>query len=420
MKRALLIADGTAGDVFPFVWLGRMLQASGCECTLVSSRDFKSFVNGTELRFHPFRGNDFQETLAAPDRLKPWAGTHSCFRFAGKATGNIADTVEEWIKANGKPDIMLASSICFGARLVREKHEVALITTHLSPLSVRSIHSLPLFLPWLKALRWLPYWLRRIFLNGPHPFEASAMPGVKEHCVRLGVRPPTRLCEEWWDSPDGSLALFPEWFAAPQPDWPRDLLQLDFPLEDLALTKGGLSPKIKEFLAQGEPPVVFTAGSFNFQSSRFFEIATEAVRQTGYRAVLVCSRFDQVPANLGDRIVATEYEPFSLLLTNALAFVHRGGIGTLSQGLAAGVPQIVIPEVNDQYDNADRLVRLGAGTVVSNRGLNARALTRALEKGIRNFQFKQRAIEYLAVRRAKDTKELLASWMQSRLSRAVK
>ncbi len=420
MKRALLIAHGTAGDVFPFVWLGRMLQASGCECTLISSQEFKAFINGTGLGFHPLRGDNFKETLAAPDRLKPWAGTHSCFRFAGRATGTIADTVEEWMKANGKPDILFAPSICFGARLVREKHGIALVTTHLSPLSIHSIHSPPLFLPRLKWLRWLPYRLRHLFLSGPSPFEASAMPAVKEHCERLGVRPPKRLREEWWDSPDGSLALYPEWFAVPQPDWPTNLLQLDFPLEDLAPTTGGLSPRLKKFLAQGEPPVVFTAGSFNFKASPFFKVATETVRQTGCRAVLVCSRFDQVPADLGDRIIATEYEPFSQLLPNALAFVHRGGIGTLSQGLAAGVPQIVIPEVNDQHDNAERLARLGAGTILSSRSLNVRALARAIGKGIRDFQFKQRATEYSAMRRSKDTKEVLASWMQSCLKRAVK
>jgi len=397
-----------------------MLQASGCECTLISSHEFKTFINGTGLGFHPLRGDNFQETLAAPDRLKPWAGTHSCFRFAGRATGTIADTVEEWMKANGKPDLMFAPSICFGARLVREKHGVALITTHLSPLSVHSVHSPPLFLPRLKWLRWLPYWLKHIFLSGPSPFEASAMPAVKEHCERLGVRPPTRLREEWWDSPDGSLALFPEWFAAPQPDWPRDLLQLDFPLEDLATATGGLSPRLKEFLAQGEPPVVFTAGSFNFKASHFFQVAMEAVRQTGCRAVLVCSRLDQVPTDLGDRIFATEYEPFSQLLPNALAFVHRGGIGTLSQGLAAGVPQIVIPEVNDQHDNADRLARLGAGTILSNRRLNVKALTEALKKCLHGFQLKQRATEYSALRRSKNTKEDLAFWLQSRAGRADK
>ena len=415
MKKALLIAHGTAGDVLPFVWLGRKLQTLGCECTLIGSSELKTLLNGTGLGFQSIRDDDFHEMLAAPDRLKPWAGTHSCFRFAGRATGSTADTVEQWMKLHGKPDLIFAPAICFGARLIREKHGVTLITTHLSPLSIHSLRSPPLFLPRLKWLRWLPYWLRHKLLSGPSPFEASAMPAIREHCDRLGVRPPSKLREEWWDSPDGSLALFPEWFAEPQPDWPPNLLQLDFPLEDLAQTKGGLSPRLKEFLAHGEPPVVFTAGSFNFQASHFFQVAAEAAHQTGYRGVLVCSRYDQVPADLGDEIIASEYESFSELLPGALAFVHRGGIGTLSQGLVAGIPQIVIPQVNDQHDNADRLARLGAGTILSNQNLNARTLAKALRRSVDGFQFKQRATEYAQIRRTKNLTDELAHWLQSRL-----
>jgi rhamnosyltransferase subunit B len=41
--------------------------------------------------------------------------------------------------------------------------------------------------------------------------------------------------------------------------------------------------------------------------------------------------------------------------------VHHGGIGTAAQGLAAGVPQLVMPLAHDQPDNADRLKRLGVG-----------------------------------------------------------
>jgi UDP:flavonoid glycosyltransferase YjiC (YdhE family) len=41
--------------------------------------------------------------------------------------------------------------------------------------------------------------------------------------------------------------------------------------------------------------------------------------------------------------------------------VHHGGIGTVSQGLAGGVPQVVMPMGFDQFDNAARIERLGVG-----------------------------------------------------------
>jgi rhamnosyltransferase subunit B len=41
--------------------------------------------------------------------------------------------------------------------------------------------------------------------------------------------------------------------------------------------------------------------------------------------------------------------------------VHHGGIGTVAQGLAAGVPQLVMAMSHDQPDNGCRLTHLGVG-----------------------------------------------------------
>lgn len=49
------------------------------------------------------------------------------------------------------------------------------------------------------------------------------------------------------------------------------------------------------------------------------------------------------------------------LLPHAALLGHHGGIGTLSQGFASGVPQLVLPLSHDQPDNGRRLERLGAG-----------------------------------------------------------
>lgn len=60
-----------------------------------------------------------------------------------------------------------------------------------------------------------------------------------------------------------------------------------------------------------------------------------------------------------------EFVPFSWLVPRAAALVHHGGVGTVSQGLAGGVPQVVMPMGFDQFDNAARLKRLGVGASLS-------------------------------------------------------
>jgi UDP:flavonoid glycosyltransferase YjiC (YdhE family) len=49
----------------------------------------------------------------------------------------------------------------------------------------------------------------------------------------------------------------------------------------------------------------------------------------------------------------------SHVLPRCAALVSHAGIGTLAQGLAAGVPQLTMPMGFDQPDNATRLQRLG-------------------------------------------------------------
>lgn len=56
-----------------------------------------------------------------------------------------------------------------------------------------------------------------------------------------------------------------------------------------------------------------------------------------------------------------DYVPFSALLPRAAAIVHHGGIGTTAHALAAGIPQLVVPRIYDQPDNAGHVRRLGVG-----------------------------------------------------------
>lgn len=94
---------------------------------------------------------------------------------------------------------------------------------------------------------------------------------------------------------------------------------------------------------------------------KFFEAGLAACERLGRRAVLVTRYPDELPPALGDRAIARSYVPFSDLMPRVAAVVHHGGIGTTAQGLAAGVPQLVMPMSHDQPDNAVRLRTLGVG-----------------------------------------------------------
>ena len=410
MPHILLLPFGSAGDVFPFIWLGRQLMARGHRVTMITACLFEEHARKAGLNFIPLGEKDeFESMIRDPRIWKLGHGTKVVFDFAAKSVEPYLAAIESC----GKVDLMLAPVTAFAGRLAREKHGVPLITVHLQPAVFLSAHETPLLHPAMRLLRAVPVWFKRLLFSLPNPVDLFARPKVRRICEANGVKPPRSLWREWWDSPDGVLALFPEWFAKPQPDWPTNLLQWTFPLEDLA-TEQALTPELQAFLASGERPVVFTPGSANVQASRFFAVAAEAVHRIGCRAVFVTRDPGQVPQDLPASILTVEYAPFSTLLKHASAFVHHGGIGTLSQGFAAGVPQLVMFMAHDQPDNADRLERLGAGIGLSVRQFKPERVANTLRQLLQGANSRASAAKCRARILEAPEIDVLMRWIESR------
>jgi UDP:flavonoid glycosyltransferase YjiC (YdhE family) len=179
-------------------------------------------------------------------------------------------------------------------------------------------------------------------------------------------------------SPDVNLAMFPEWFAAPQPDWPPHTYTIGFPLEDL---KGRIPipPELDAWLREGAKPVLLSPGSGNVQAREFFESGIAACERLGVRALLGTRFPEQLPHPLPSHVRHFDYLPFSELLPRVSVLVHHGGIGTLSQALAAGVPQLIMPMGHDQPDNARRVSQLGAGDALQPARFNPERVAARLQ-----------------------------------------
>jgi UDP:flavonoid glycosyltransferase YjiC (YdhE family) len=58
--------------------------------------------------------------------------------------------------------------------------------------------------------------------------------------------------------------------------------------------------------------------------------------------------------------------------------VHHGGIGTLAQAVKAGIPQLIVPNAHDQFDNGWRIEGLGLGRSIPQTRYRAGAATRVI------------------------------------------
>jgi UDP:flavonoid glycosyltransferase YjiC (YdhE family) len=222
---------------------------------------------------------------------------------------------------------------------------------------------------WLKRTLW--WVIDRAFVD---PHLAREINRLRRD---LGLGRTSRIFNTWLHSPQRAIGLFPDWFAPPQPDWPPQLRLTGFPLYDEA-DQHAISPALDRFLYGGTPPIVFTPGSANRAAAAFLRTAAEAAARVNRRALLLTRYSEQVPSPLPPSVHHEPYVPLSRVLPRCAAIVHHGGIGTCAQGLAAGIPQLVMPLGFDQPDNAARLERLGVGRWIVPRRFTAPRVAEAL------------------------------------------
>lgn len=417
MKKFLLLPHGTAGDVLPHIWIGRQLLQRGHQVTMIWVEAYRELAQRAGLDFVTLKDDGYTDMMRNPAIWKPHESVRLAYAYAGRSIVNYMTAVTGKIGRDGPLDLILAPMANFAAPLLREKLGIPLISTHVSALQLMSAHEVPLSIPAARLLRRLPLWVRKFFLTHVAPYDHLALPQVRQCCHEHGVKPPRRL-RDWWHSPDGSLALFPKWFTAPQPDWPAHTLQWDFPLEDMADVQSP-DPALTAFLDAGDPPVIFTLGSGHLHSARFYEIAAAATGRLGRRAVFVARDVSQVPAALPASVLVTNYAPFSTLLPRASAFVHHGGIGTTSQCFAAGLPQLITPLAYDQPDNAEQVERLGAGLRLN---IDQWTVTRALpllRRCLEDASIRSQAAACAQRIRHRRPEQELVEWLEAKCERSA-
>lgn len=362
-RRILLMPHGTTGDVLPFIWLGRQLKQRGHEVRMLWVDMYRDAAMRAGIDFVSINdGGDFERMSRQEGLWSQKECMRQGHRYADLCTAACMNSYAREIEPMGRPDLLIGPMISLGARLLREKHGIPYVSTNIQPAPFISAYDLPAGQPVVKLLRGLPLFLRKWILKAASG-DFQPMPVLRRCCMEHGVKPPRSLRRDWHHSPDGVLALFPSWFGKPQPDWPANTFQWDFPLEDLA-SEAPLSEELSSFLDAPGKKLLFTLGSTGDGSRHaavFFKAALETVSQLDCRAVFICGDPARLPPSLPSSILAVAYAPYSRLLSRVDVAVHAGGIGTTAQCFAAGVPQIIAHSVFDQPDNAAMVEKIGAG-----------------------------------------------------------
>ncbi len=358
--KLIITALGSGGDVFPFITLGQALQQRGHTVALMANPYFADAVDRAGLPLIPLgSASDYLAFLQQPGIWDNQLGFRLIWRYLIDLTPRILAAIEAQIVPENT--VLVGSTLSLATRLAQERHGLPAVMVHLAPHCFLSAHAFP-----ITSARplpdWMPLWARRALLTVIDRVLIDATCAKSLNSVRasLGLPPVRSVMRRWLHSPDLTIGAFPTWFAMPQPDWPVSAIATGF-LQLRSPADNALPDSVQAFLDAGEPPLLFTPGTGMAQARAFFDCAVQTVTQLERRALFVTGFSESLPDRLPPTILSANHLPFDRLLPKVAGIIHHGGIGTVAAGLAAGIPQLVIPFAFDQFDNAVRVVRLGVG-----------------------------------------------------------
>ncbi|MCL4369168.1 MAG: glycosyltransferase [Actinobacteria bacterium] len=378
--RILLTPFGSRGDVQPLLALGLELQARGHDVVVGAAASYRPWVEELGLAYGEI-GGDALSWLAE--------------QGAGKNVFALYRSLAAYMREE--------LPLCFRqtALLVREA-DLVVTTLHLAAHSVAeaagvpcrtilySVQMLPAAchpppgVPWQHlspALNRPSWWaVARFFdllFRGPVNRERAilGLPPVADFLAHARGRQPIVAA-------DPVLSPLP----ADAPEGSRQTAALMLP------ESGNLAPELEDFLQARDPLVYIGFGSTPERTpEETGRLIVASLSACGARAVW-CPGETTSPSALSGQIYAIEQAPHDLLFPRMAAVVHHGGAGTTATALRAGIPQILVPQLGDQFFHARRVRELGIGPVpIPRRRLDAPRLGAAIREAVQNLSMRARA-----------------------------
>ncbi len=388
-----ITANGSRGDIFPFLAVGRSLQRRGHAVAFAAPHYFRRDIEAAGLEFSDI-GNafDVDAVLHDPKLMSRNRGGLVVLRSVLAAAPETIPRVRAVLEER-RPDVVLANHLCIGTEWVCRELGIPFARGTVMPIMWLSTSD-PVPLMQRSAGRLNALVARLMFPALRTAVAVGLSRSFNRLRKRCGYPRVSNAYVREMIEADASLGLWSPIVRAATPGDPPRSTICGYPWYDGSGDAPRLAPELDAFLSAGPPPVVFSLGTTAVHApGEFYELAAQACQKLGVRGVLVAGDERNRPAHLPAGVIAVKYAPFLLLLPRANAVVHQCGIGSVGLVLRAGRPMVGVPHGHDQFHNALLAERLGTATIVARHRLTFDRLCTALNRVLAEPAFAARAAE---------------------------
>lgn len=400
-QKIILVTIGSLGDLNPFIALAHALSEEGYKPILATSETYREYIRSENIEFFPIKPDitDLKERLGLDlADLAHSMEKNDRFLFEKIIFPYLNETYDDLLPICEDAAAIISHSISFAARPVAEKLRKISFTILLSPLMIYSPLDPPKgsIVPFIDDPSWKFSIAYNQLLIGLLGFMASlwAQPLRKLRSSR--ALPKSKGLNLLLGDKDRShhIALFSPSLLLNSAKKNDKIFYAGHSFYDTYLQSSQLPEDLEHFIKCGDPPIIFTLGSFvSHGALSYYKLFALAAAQLSRRAILLVSETDAetLKKESLENVFICNYIRHSLIFPRCCLIVHHGGIGTTGQALKAGVPQIVIPFLGDQFDNAERLCRLGIALKITVKNIVINDLARKMHIILNDLSYQLRA-----------------------------
>jgi vancomycin aglycone glucosyltransferase len=347
--RILLAPHGTRGDVQPIVALAVGLRARGHVVLLTVPANFVAWVRG-------YGFDTASDGVDVEAQLQSAGADLQSLSWQMRYLSHITPLLFEPVARTSEGcELIIGAGLQFAAASVAQWRGVPYAHAVFCPCATPSSAAPP---PNVHR-QTLPRWINRLLWKAGGPIADLALRGhINRGRTTLGL--------EAIDSPISQILKGRTILAADRDlgplsdDAPKSAVSTDAWVLD---EPGTLDARVEAFLQQAPAPIYIGFGSMVAPCApELVAHAVAAVRAIGRRAI-IAGGWASLDRHIkeADDVLTVDNVPHSLIFPRVAAAVHHGGAGTTTAAARAGVPQVLLPHILDQYYWAHRVEALGLG-----------------------------------------------------------